>query len=101
MSGVTFGAPGLGFPDLGAPKNGQSFINYVDYGDPIGSYGNHYGTVQFVGSQATRALSIAEDALLTSAIHGGRSPVSTIIGVALVGGPYHDLGHYGADLHLV
>ncbi len=47
-SGVTFGAPGD--PRLMAPVNAPNFINYVDYGDPVGHIGNHFGTIQPVGS---------------------------------------------------
>jgi hypothetical protein len=46
-SGVTFGAPGD--PSLSAPLSGPDFVNYVDWGDPIGNFGNHFGTVLHTG----------------------------------------------------
>src|SRR5262249_47902591 len=48
-SGVTFGAPGTLFPTYKAPVAGQNFIDYLDWGDLIGSFGHHFGTVKLVG----------------------------------------------------
>jgi len=50
MSGVTFGAPGD--PALPASVQAPNFINYVDYGDPVGNFGNHVGTVLHVGASS-------------------------------------------------
>lgn len=59
--GAIFGSPGL--PGYYGPTGQANFIDYVDFGDPVGNYahdsasalsraltGNHYGTVMLVGS---------------------------------------------------
>ena len=60
IGGVTFGAPGD--PALQVPVQGPNFINYVDYGDPVGNFGNHFGTVLHVGTQ-TLPIDTADHAL--------------------------------------
>jgi cadherin-like protein/Big-like domain-containing protein len=64
---VTFGATGL--PDYLSTGGNNNFLNFVDYGDPVGNYaddslselkslaqfsglGSHFGTVELVGSKA-------------------------------------------------
>jgi hypothetical protein len=74
-SGVTFGAPGD--PRLTAPVNAPNFINYVDYGDPVGHIGNHFGTVQPVGS-----------------------PLNAEVGSLAAAALFHPLSQYAADLGL-
>jgi hypothetical protein len=78
--GVTFGAQGI--PELRVPVPNPNFTNYVDYGDPIGNYGNHFGSVVHVGSPFDKVV---------TEIFG------PLVGIAL----YHPLSHYGADLHIV
>lgn len=89
VSGVTFGAPGD--PTLSAPVKTPNFIDYVDYGDPVGNFGNHFGTVQHVGSPLNATvLTVAEiEALVT---HG--------LSLAEVAGIFHPLTHYASDLGL-
>lgn len=89
VSGVTFGAPGD--PTLSAPVKTPNFIDYIDYGDPVGNFGNHFGTVQHVGSPLNAAvLTVAEiEALVT---HG--------LSLAEVAGIFHPLAHYASDLGL-
>jgi len=50
LSGVTFGAPGSLTPQYGDLAPGQFFVNFVDYGDLVGNFGFHFGSVQDVGS---------------------------------------------------
>jgi len=52
--GVTFGAPGD--PDLTAPQPTRTLINFVDYGDPVGNYLNHFGSVVDVGLKSQEGL---------------------------------------------
>jgi hypothetical protein len=76
-SGVTFGAPGEQLPNY-SQISGQTFTDYVDFGDPVGnfvSFGKHFGTVQEVGPRLDQL--------------GGE-----LVGLAL----FHPLSHYGADL---
>jgi hypothetical protein len=79
MSGVTFGAPGD--PRLTAPVNAPNFINYVDYGDPVGHHGNHFGTVQPVGSPLNAEVGAQVGPLAATAL-------------------FHPLSQYAADLGL-
>jgi pimeloyl-ACP methyl ester carboxylesterase len=98
---VTFGATGL--PDYLSQGGNNNFINYVDYGDPIGNFahdsvselnliaeavhmGSHFGSVDLVGSPWDAALVAA--ALLTD---DGEA-------LALLSYQYHSLGNYAADL---
>jgi Ca2+-binding RTX toxin-like protein len=60
---------------------GQSFTNYVDFGDPIGNFGFHFGTVDNVGP--------AQD-LVTE------NEVGDVIAAAL----FHPLSNYKTDLNL-
>jgi hypothetical protein len=63
--GATFGAPGLPGYFNSIDTDQANFINYVDYGDPIGNYasdinsalhyvsqtGDHFGAVKLIGNQ--------------------------------------------------
>jgi hypothetical protein len=80
LSGVTFGAPGTLTPRYGSLAPGQSFVNYVDYGDAVGNFGFHFGTVSEVGSPLHAAFAAVD-------------PVDALKA-------YHVLSNYAADLHL-
>lgn len=81
MSGVTFGAPGTLVPTYKSPSPGQSFVNYVDFGDPIGNFGFHFGAVDNVGSAQNQVT--AEE-------------VGDVVAAAL----FHPLANYKTDLNL-
>lgn len=85
-SGATFGAPGA--PSYRGPSAGQNFVNYIDYGDPVGSVGpSHFGTVQYIGPPS--------DKLVLAALDRGLGPaLGFAAGVAI----FHPLAHYEADL---
>ena len=88
-SGVTFGAPGTlapVYPDLGP---GQTFTNYVDYGDPVGNFGTHFGTVQEVGPRS--------DATTTAVLEKILGPA---LGALVAETLFHPLSHYAADLNI-
>jgi len=78
-SGVTFGSPGT-WSGFGAVAPGQSFMNYVDYGDAVGNFGTHFGTVAKVGAPSD-AISMYVD------------PINALF-------QYHVLSNYATDLHL-
>jgi len=78
-SGVTFGAPGTLHQTYKAPVAGQNFIDYLDWGDLIGSFGHHFGTVKLVGSPEN---------LLEALHHPDRAL------------EFHRLTHYATDLGL-
>src|SRR6266436_726344 len=78
-SGVTFGAPGTLSPTYKAPVAGQNFIDYLDWGDLIGNFGHHFGTVKELGP--------VED-LLVALRHQERAL------------EFHRLTHYATDLGL-
>jgi hypothetical protein len=92
--GVTFGAPGV--PDYFGPTGLGNLTDFVDYGDPVGNYahdgelgavsatGNHFGTVDYVGSPAD-AIAMVDDLRNRN------------IAAAL---QFHELSHYAADLGL-
>ncbi len=75
MGGATFGAPGD--PTLQAPVQAPNFINYVDYGDPVGNFGIHFGTVLHVGISSNNGVPTL--------------PINTAD---------HPISHYAADLGL-
>jgi hypothetical protein len=79
LSGITFGAPGTLTPQYGNPAAGQTFVNFVDHGDPVGNFGNHFGGVSHVGNPGN-----AWDLLAP--------PVALAL--------HHTLHSYAADLHL-
>jgi hypothetical protein len=71
QGGATFGAPGL--PGYSGPASDPLFIDYVDYGDPVGNdandsnselqhdaqvlgTGSHFGTVEFLGTPEQASL---------------------------------------------
>lgn len=87
-SGVTFGAPGDLHSTYGGLAAGQSFIDYVDYGDPIGNFGYHFGTEDHVGSPGNAAETAELSKLLGPA------------GQVLAADMYHPLTHYASDLGL-
>lgn len=78
-SGVTFGA--VGTPDLSTQVSAPNFINYIDFGDPVGQFGVHFGTTVLVGPSIDAAV---EDVF-------GKVPAAAL---------YHPLPHYAADLGL-
>ena len=80
LSGVTFGAPGTLFPTYGGQAWGQHFVNYVDYGDAVGNFGFHFGSVAEVGSPS-------------HAVEAFFDPIGALAA-------YHPLANYAADLHL-
>jgi hypothetical protein len=87
LSGVTFGAPGSlhpVYPPIGAR---QTFTNYVDYGDPLGNFGSHFGNVQEVGP--------VSDAAVAASLEKTLGPV---LGAAVAALEFHPLNHYTADL---
>jgi hypothetical protein len=87
LSGVTFGAPGTlhpVYPSIGA---GQTFTNYVDYGDPLGNFGSHFGSVQEVGP--------VSDAAATASLE---KTLGSVLGAAVAALKFHPLNHYAADL---
>ncbi|MGD1083023.1 MAG: hypothetical protein ABR881_32315 [Candidatus Sulfotelmatobacter sp.] len=89
LPGVTFGAPGI----LPLSIAAQNFTNYVDYGDPIGKFKGHFGSVDYVGSKNDS--SGITDALIEQLASLGRDPAATSIA-----GVYHSLQNYGHDLGL-
>lgn len=84
-NGVTFGAPGDLLPNYSDQVSGQNFTDYVDYGDPVGNFGFHFGTVQEVGPRNDAYASAFLDQL-------------GIGGLAAEAELFHPLAHYGADL---
>jgi hypothetical protein len=80
LSGVTFGAPGTLTPRYGALAPGQFFVDYVDYGDAVGNFGFHFGSVAEVGSPS-------------HALQAFFDPIGALAA-------YHPLANYAADLHL-
>ena len=81
-SGVTFGAPGTLHHTYKAPVAGQSFIDYLDWGDLLGNFGFHFGTVKEVGS--------IEDLLVAlRAVRQGHPEAAL---------QFHRLTHYATDL---
>jgi hypothetical protein len=83
-SGVTFGAPGTLFPTYKAPVAGQNFIDYLDWGDLIGNFGHHFGTVKEVGP--------VEDLLEALRAVSRGDPEAAL--------KFHRLTHYATDLGL-
>jgi len=75
IGGVTFGAPGV--PGLQVPDQAPNFLNYVDFGDPVGNFENHFGTVLYVGISSNNGIPTL--------------PINT---------SDHPLSHYAADLGL-
>lgn len=49
VHGDTFAAPGI-LGALAPDKPVDTFTNYVDFGDPVGNYGGHYGQVTKLGN---------------------------------------------------
>jgi hypothetical protein len=88
-NGVTFGAPGTLIPVYPRVGPGQTFTNYVDYGDPVGNFGFHFGAVQEVGP--------ASDAAATAVIEKAWGPV---LGALVAASQFHPLNHYAADLNI-
>jgi hypothetical protein len=89
LSGVTFGAPGSLVATYGNPRAGQSFVNYVDWGDPVGNFGFHFGSVKQVGPAA--------DAVVAATLEQHLGPVA---GTLAAGALFHPLDHYAIDLRL-
>ena len=108
--GVTFGAPGV--PGYFGPTGQSNFTNYVDYGDPIGNWahdsssgfgdialtGEHYGTVQFVGSPwnalALRSIDKSASLIGPDSYLGALAILSTQLS-------FHDLrNQYAPDLSI-
>src|SRR5262249_30078745 len=85
-SGVTFGAPGVP-GNHGSLVANQSFVNYVDYGDPVGNFGSHFGNVEHVGSPV--------GGVVTLGLIGAFGAVE---GQLLAGLLFHGLPHYAQDL---
>jgi pimeloyl-ACP methyl ester carboxylesterase len=86
-SGATFGAPGDLLPNYQPPVSGQTFTNYVDYGDPVGNFGFHFGTVQDIGP--------AVDAQVSQLLIGTLGPV---LGTLVAADLFHTPAHYAADV---
>jgi hypothetical protein len=80
LSGVTFGAPGTLTPRYGSLAPGQFFYDFVDYGDAVGNFGFHFGTVDRVGD-------------LSHAAFAAVDPVDALKA-------YHVLSNYAHDLGL-
>jgi Hint domain/Lipase (class 3) len=80
MSGVTFGAPGD--PTLPVPVSAPYFINYVDPGDPVGNFGNHFGSVLKVGPNIDAVVLLEDGPVVAAAL-------------------FHPLQHYAADIPLI
>jgi hypothetical protein len=85
LGGVTFGAPGTRNPTYGPGGSifdlqSPSFINFIDRGDPVGNFGNHYGSVVQVGTPWHGWVAAAD-------------PVDALQW-------YHPLANYAADLGL-
>jgi hypothetical protein len=109
---VTFAATGV--PGYLSPSGNNNFLNFVDYGDPIGNYardsvsalhlisatGSHFGTVQLVGSPLHAAFI---DAALAVAFVSGADALPAFL--ALLGGGaylYHNLSPtYVSDLKTI
>jgi hypothetical protein len=87
FSGATFGAPGTLHPVYPGVGPGQTFTNYVDYGDPVGNFGFHFGAVQEVGP--------VSDGATTAALERTLGPA---LGALLAASLFHPLNHYAADL---
>jgi hypothetical protein len=80
LSGVTFGAPGTLTRQYGDLAPGQSFVDYVDYGDAVGNFGSHFGNVVEVGSSS-------------HAVQAFFDPIGALAA-------YHPLANYANDLRL-
>ena len=87
LNGVTFGAPGV----LPNSVMTSSFLNYVDYGDPVGNFWNHYGLVAHVGSPANAAVLTIDE---INALETGLLTLADAVT------QYHPLAHYAAELQL-
>jgi hypothetical protein len=88
-NGVTFGAPGTLRPTYKAAVAGQTFINYVDFGDPVGNFGFHFSRVQEVGPVTDRVIWFSLDRSLGST--AGDLAAARL---------FHPLSHYATDLGL-
>lgn len=86
-NGVTFGSPGT--PDLSTPVGASHFVNYVDYGDPVGQFGAHFGTTQQVG--------LPSDAIVETTLEALLGPDLGALSAAAL---YHPLQHYATALGL-
>ncbi len=69
-------------------------VNYVDRGDPIGNWGNHFGAVQLEGPHHDKGVLTAAE-ILAWIVTG-----TPLDGLAVGASLYHPLPHYAADLHL-
>jgi Ca2+-binding RTX toxin-like protein len=118
LAGTTFGAPGI--PTADTPYGGANFVDYVDRGDPVGSYAPdgyevpllkaqtiaHYGQALYVGPYTNAALliaaSIAYEAAQasTSPSYAAAEYAASATSVALAASLYHPLGNYAVDLDL-
>jgi hypothetical protein len=81
LSGVTFAAPGTLAPSYNDPVPGQSFVNYVDWGDPIGNFGFHFGSVQKVGPETDATIPFPDN-LQTHMLAHYASDLSLQLGIA-------------------
>ena len=107
---LTFAATGL--PGYLSPGGNNNFINFVDYGDPIGNYardsvselslisatGSHFGSVDLIGPSWHAAFI---DAALAVATVSGVDALPDFL-LLLGGGAYlyHPLPNYASDLGL-
>ena len=87
--GATFGAPGTLHPVYPGVGPGQTFTNYVDYGDPVGNFGFHFGAVQEVEP--------VSDGATTAALERTLGPA---LGALVAASLFHPLKHYAADLNI-
>jgi hypothetical protein len=118
LPGITFGAPGI--PTDDTPYSGSNFIDYVDRGDPVGSYAPdgdedavlkaqniaHYGQATYIGSYENATLLFAASAAYIAA-ENSSSPTyaaaeyaASASSLSLAADYYHPLGNYAYDLNL-
>ena len=118
LPGITFGAPGIATD--ATPYGGSNFTDYVDRGDPVGSYAPdgyetallqatniaHYGQADYVGPYTNAALLIAASAAYiaaensTSPTYADAEYAASSASVALAATYYHPLENYALDLGL-
>jgi hypothetical protein len=118
LPGTTFGAPGIA--TASTPFSGTNFADYVDRGDPVGSYAPdgyevpllkaqniaHYGQALYVGPYTNAALLIAASIAYeaaensTSPSYAAAEYAASAASVALAASLYHPLGNYAVDLGL-
>ena len=118
LPGVTFGAPGIA--TAATPYSGTNVFDYVDRGDPVGSYAPdgyevplllsqniaHFGQALYVGPYSNAALLVAASIAYvaaensTSPSYAAAEYAASAASVALAADEFHPLSNYAIDLGL-